>query len=243
MHVWGYLYAAGKQFWQNYEDPMRIVDNLYAYVWQGNDNNCNSYVFAGVLDKGRHLVVDPGHIVTPYYGEAGLDKLLEEMDKDGIADKPFGLVILTHGHPDHCESAMPIRENMGALVALHAAEEAMYQMMGGKVDLYLEDGTLDLGTHRPCRLQIFHSPGHSPGHVTIYWPDHKVLIAGDCIFYRSTGRVDLPGGSSASLAQSIERLSRLDIEYLLCGHAYGNPGIVKGREDVLENFEIIKGLF
>ena len=89
-------------------------------------------------------------------------------------------------------------------------------------------------------MDCFHSPGHSPGHITIYWPDKKVLIAGDVIFYRSTGRVDLPGGSAKTLRQSIERLSQLDIEYLLCGHPYGHPGIIRGKAAVQENFEFIK---
>ncbi len=56
----------------------------------------------------------------------------------------------------------------------------------------------------------------------------------------STGRVDLPGGSAKALKQSIERLSDLDVEYLLCGHPYGHPGIIKGRVEVQENFEFIK---
>jgi len=62
---------------------MRIVENLYAYVWQGNDNNCNSYVFAEALNNNRHVVIDPGHVITPFYREPGLGRLFEEMAKDG----------------------------------------------------------------------------------------------------------------------------------------------------------------
>jgi len=222
---------------------MRLVDNLYAYLWQGSDNNCNTYVFAAALNQGRHLVIDPGHIATPFYREPGLDRLLKEMEGDGIAEAAIGLVILTHAHPDHCEAAAAIREKNSALVALHEADEATYQMLGGKVDLYLEEGQLVLGEDKPIKLSVYHSPGHSPGHVTLYWPDHKVLIAGDVIFYRSTGRVDLPGGNAGALKQSIQRLSQLDIEYLLCGHPYGHPGIIKGSEAVQENFEFVKRNF
>lgn len=219
---------------------MRIEDNLYAYVWNGQDNNCNTYVFAGVLDKGRHLVIDPGHVVTPYYGEQGLARLLREMERDGIGGTAVGLVVLTHGHPDHCEAAISLEEEDGALVAMHEADEAEYQMLGGKVDFYLDEGTIELGAAKTISLEIYHSPGHTPGHVTIYWPKRRALIAGDVVFYRSTGRVDLPGGNARSMQQSIERLSQLDIECLLCGHPYGHPGIIKGRESVQENFEYIK---
>jgi len=78
--------------------------------------------------------------------------------------------------------------------------------------------------------------------VTIYWPDRQVLIAGDCIFYRSTGRADLPGGDPLILRQTIERLSKLEIEYLLSGHAYGHPGIISGREEVQDNFRYVRNL-
>jgi hypothetical protein len=38
---------------------------------------------------------------------------------------------------------------------------------------------------------------------------------------------------------SIQRLSQLDIEYVLCGHPYANPGFIQGAKSVRENFEII----
>jgi glyoxylase-like metal-dependent hydrolase (beta-lactamase superfamily II) len=125
---------------------------------------------------------------------------------------------------------------------MHEADEPAYSALGGKVDLFLDEGTLELGKSKAVVLKVFHSPGHTPGHVTIYWPDRQVLIAGDCIFYRSTGRADLPGGDPLILRQSIERLSKLEIEYLLSGHAYGHPGIISGREEVQDNFRYIRNL-
>ena len=124
---------------------MKIVEGLYAYPWRGTDNNCNSYVFAGVLKDGGHVVVDPGHFTTPMYREAGLDQLFEGMSRDGIDGARTGLVILTHGHPDHCESSIILRQEYHSLVALHEADEPTYKMMGGKVDVFLEEGELNLG--------------------------------------------------------------------------------------------------
>jgi hydroxyacylglutathione hydrolase len=219
---------------------MRLVDNLYAYVWQGNDNNCNSYLIASALKDKRHILFDPGHITTPFYGEPGLAQLVREMETDGIDAKEIGLIILTHAHPDHCESARLVKEGSGAPVALHKADELFYQALGGKADMYLEEGDLVLGEENQLKLKVFHSPGHSPGHITIYWPEHKVLIAGDVIFYQSTGRVDLPGGNAEALKQSIQSLSELDVEYLLCGHAYGHPGVIQGKDAVKQNFDFVK---
>lgn len=218
---------------------MKLFENLYTYPWSGNDNNCNSYLIAGVLNGGRHVLVDPGHIVTPGYREPGLKRLLGGMAHDGLNGSDVGLVILSHSHPDHTEAAIALRSEYGSLIAIHPADEPAYSEAGGKVDLFLEEGTLELGTAGSTSLQIYHSPGHTPGHITIYWPDRHVLIAGDCIFHRSTGRTDFPGGNARSLAKTIERLAHLEIEQILCGHAYGNAGIISGKEEVRENFRFI----
>lgn len=222
---------------------MKVLDRLYAYPWRGQDNNCNSYVFAGILNEGRHVVVDPGHLITPMYREPGLERLLAEMNRDGLDGTRTGLVILTHGHPDHCEAAVALRREYGAMVAVHAEDAPSYENMGGKVDFFLEEGFLEVGEAEPVSLRIIHSPGHTPGHVTVYWPEERVLIAGDCVFYRSIGRTDFPGGDARLLQNSIERLSALDVECLLCGHAYGNPGILKGKDAVGENFRFILDFF
>jgi len=219
---------------------MHLVGDLFAYVWSGRDNNCNRYVLAGVLKGGRHVVIDPGHVTTPALGEAGLQDLRDEMASDGIDPEAIGLVLLTHCHPDHSEAASVIREENGALVAIHQAEAEIYSRFGGVVDLFLGEGNLDLGTESPLELTVFHSPGHSPGHTTLYWPRERVLIAGDLIFYRSTGRVDLPGGDPEALRNSIARLSQLEIEYLLCGHPYGHSGVIEGGEEVRRNFEFLQ---
>lgn len=217
-----------------------MVGELFAYVWSGRDNNCNSYVLAGVLDDKRHVVIDPGHVTTPALGEAGIQGLYLEMEKDGIDPAAVGLVLLTHFHPDHSEAANVVREEQRALVAIHEAEADIYARLGGKVDLLLAEGNLNLGTESPVELTVFHSPGHSPGHATFYWRREKVLIAGDLIFYRNTGRVDIPGGNAGALKSSIKRLSGLEIEYLLCGHPYGHSGIIEGRDEVRRNLEFLQ---
>jgi glyoxylase-like metal-dependent hydrolase (beta-lactamase superfamily II) len=219
---------------------MKLVSNLYAYLWQGSDNNCNSCVFANALSGNRHVMVDPGHINTPSYREPALDTLAKAMKADGLDLADTGLVILTHCHPDHTEASSVFREKYHAQVAIHEMEAAIYKMLGGTADLLLREGELELGQGGETKLDIIHSPGHSPGHITIYWPLEKVLIAGDVIFYGSTGRVDLPGGNPAQLKQSIERISELEIEYLLCGHPYGHPGLLEGKQEIQQNFDTVK---
>ncbi|HSW40057.1 MAG TPA: MBL fold metallo-hydrolase [Acidobacteriota bacterium] len=221
---------------------MKLFDDFYVYLWQGSDNNCNTSLFANVFPGGKHLLVDPGHIITPSFREPALETLARDMQRDGIELSSTGLVALTHGHPDHVEAAVLLQQQLKVPVAMHQADEEMFRMMGGKIDVYLQDGTLEPGSDAVC-IQVLHSPGHSPGHVTFYRPDRKALVAGDCVFYRSMGRTDFPGGSARQLQQSIQRMSQLDIEYVVCGHPYGHSGLLQGSEEVRQNFEFILRYF
>ncbi len=220
---------------------MRLADNLYAYVWEGNDNNCNTYIFANVLSGNKHIIIDPGHVITPYLREPAYDMLIKKISQDGLKTDDIGLVVLTHAHPDHFESSKKFKENNKCLIAMYQTDEEIYQMFGGgKIDLPLEEGELKLDNKVQEKLEIFHTPGHSPGHISIFWPAKKALAVGDVIFYHNTGRVDLPGGDPELLKKSIDKLSKLDVEYLLCGHPYDNPGVIQGKDAVRKNFEFVK---
>ena len=222
---------------------MKLIDNIYHYIWSGQDNNCNSYLLANLLKDGGHVLVDPGHVQTPQSKEPALNQLLSLIQADGLDPRKIGMVLLTHFHPDHCEGAIALQREWDCLVGIHETEAEFFAQYGGVTDLFLQEGNLEFSNETTMDLQIYHSPGHSPGHVTIYDPALKVLIAGDLIFYRSTGRADLPGGSSEQMKQSIKRLAELDIEYLLCGHPYGHPGVLKGKKEIQENFDTIKAMF
>lgn len=204
-------------------------------------NNCNSY-----LVRGETLtLIDPGHI-------AYIDVLLKSISADGLNPDAIGLILNTHAHPDHYEATQYFVEKNKARVALHPAEEVylekigelMYSFFGGKLpdvkpDIRLEEGELKVGKNGPIELKILHTPGHSPGSVSIYWPAMKALIPGDVIFFRGIGRTDLPGGDGKALKESIGRLAKLEIEYLLPGHME----IVKGAANVKSNFEYVKDVY
>ncbi|MBN1188644.1 MAG: MBL fold metallo-hydrolase [Dehalococcoidales bacterium] len=220
---------------------MKLAENLYAFVWKGNDNNCNTFLFGAVLAGGRHILIDPGHIVTPYLHEPAFEMLTKEIERDGIKIEDIGLIALTHTHPDHVESAGKFKEKSGAMIALHNDDIQMYQRFGlGPVDINLEEGELKLPGSSSAGVEVYRTPGHSPGEVSLYWPAMKALAVGDVIFYHNTGRVDLPGGDPFLLKKSIDMLSQLDVEYLLCGHPYDHPGVIQGKEAVGENFDFVK---
>lgn len=238
---------------------MKVVGNIYAYLWPGvtvqdmlsYGNNCNSYVVSNSFThKGKttHILIDPGQMVNEV-GIKCLERLLGEMEKDGILVKDIGLVINTHSHNDHCEAGQFFKEK-GALIAMSQEEEVfletagkgLCQMFGVEpprftVDMYLKEGELNFHN---LKLEVFLTAGHSPGSVSLYLPDFKVLISGDVIFYGSTGRTDLPGGDGNLLKASIDRLSQLGTELILTGHQYQAPGIIEGKDNIRKNFDFIR---
>lgn len=229
---------------------MQLTENLYWYPWRGRANNCNSTLY-----KGEQLILfDPGHISNEL-NENCLEILNRQITADGFALADIDLVLLTHGHPDHVESAGLIRQESGARLAIHRDDEFIleaisrqYAGLGGpnapslKPDFYLEEGDLDpgAGNGRSDSIQVLHTPGHSPGGVCFYLAGEKALVSGDTVFESSIGRTDLPGGSMETLGRSIDKLTRLeDVELLLPGHM----GYVAGSSAVKRNFELIKRFF
>ena len=238
---------------------MKLLENLYCYIWTGRGNNCNTYLFADLLRADRpHVIIDPGTVVNEL-GERCLERLLESMAGDGLQPEDIGLIINTHAHYDHFGASQALvgraRARPGKpqqpLVTLYegeagylqAATEYMAGMPGADMafepSFYLREGELKLGKENSVSLQVIHTPGHTPGSISLYWADKKVLITGDLIFYGGVGRTDF-GGDGGQLKRSIERLSALDVEYLLPGHSTELGSIIKGADKVRQNFAAIR---
>ena len=236
-----------------YYESIQLAEDFYCYIWQGKGNNCNTCLFANVLRGERpHVIVDPGH-TTNEFGEACFDYLIKAMEGNGFEVGDIGLIVNTHSHPDHCQANELVVKNSGAWITLSEEEdefrntlgEKLYSMLGVKVPqftplFYLKEGGLSLGTKNKVELEIFHTPGHSPGSLCLYWPDNKILITGDVVFYGSIGRTDFPSGSLSLLKKSIDKLSQLDVECLVPGHSTEYGSIVKGKLNVERNFQTVK---
>ncbi|MGQ9508158.1 MAG: MBL fold metallo-hydrolase [Thermodesulfobacteriota bacterium] len=214
---------------------MKLSDDLYAYIWENPyENNCNTYILGGEIT----VLIDPGH--SQY-----LSRLFHQIEEEGISIDCLSLIILTHSHPDHFEG-IEFFLDKPVKIAMSQEEEQylnqigrfLFEMMGKslppyRIDFFLKEGALRL---KGKELQILRTPGHSPGSLSIYWPERKALFTGDLLFYGGVGRTDFPKGNSKLLVKSIERLSQLEVELLLPGHGE----MVIGREMVLENFEFIR---
>jgi glyoxylase-like metal-dependent hydrolase (beta-lactamase superfamily II) len=217
---------------------MRLEKDLYAYLWQNPyENNCNTYLIRGEVT----VLIDPGH-------SRHVPHLLHQMEGDGISPEEVDLIILTHCHPDHFEGLEAFL-NKSVKIAMNQEEERyllesgklLFEMMRQplpeyRIDFYLKEGELHL---RKERFHIYQTPGHSPGSLSIHWPERKVLFTGDLVFYGGIGRTDFLEGNSKLIKESIERMSHLHTELMLPGHGE----LVMGREIVLQNFEFIRQNF
>ncbi len=237
-----------------YHQSVKLAESLRCYIWQGRGNNCNAILWPSVLRGERpHVLVDPGHVRNEL-GELCFDSLAQAMGKDGFKVEDVGLIIGTHSHPDHVEATDLIVKRSGALFALSREEDEFYrttgkvffQMFGGKPPevtpfFYLKEGDLSLGArNNRMAVKVLFTPGHSPGSVCLYLEEEKILISGDVVFAGSVGRTDFPGGSPSLLRKSIDRLSQLDVEYLVPGHSTEMGSVLSGKDNVRRNFYTVK---
>jgi len=63
------------------------------------------------------------------------------------------------------------------------------------------------------KLSVIFTPGHTPGHISLYSKSDAALFCGDTLFCRSIGRTDLPGGDYDTLMNSLtEKIQKLPPE-------------------------------
>ena len=151
------------------------------------------------------VAIDPG---------AEAKKLLARLEREQLSLKA---VLLTHGHFDHVGATGALREQCGCPVCVHGADLALPPMLRGRIaytDLYDEGDELSFDS---LRFRVLHTPGHSPGSVTLLCED--LAFCGDTLFAGSCGRTDLDGGDAEQLFASLARLGTLPKDTtLLCGH-------------------------
>ncbi len=206
---------------------MQIFDKLHAFMWESvTTNNCNTYL----IDGPTRVLIDPGHISL-------FDHVHKNLSELGIGIEDIGLVICTHAHPDHIEAAQLFKE--AALMTLHEAEwQLVKEKYVNAFNMHLESVTPDFFLKEGdffvngLEFKVIHTPGHSPGSVSVYWPEQKALFTGDVVFKEGFGRTDLPGGDGSLLKESIIRLAELDVEWVLPGHG----DIIKGAAEAKINF-------
>jgi glyoxylase-like metal-dependent hydrolase (beta-lactamase superfamily II) len=162
---------------------------------------CNCSIFGDEVTR-EALVVDPG---------ADVERILEMIEHHGLTVKA---IVVTHAHIDHIGGAQQLKIATGAPIHMHPDDTELCDMLGVQaawlglpapelavIDTPLADGgTLALGG---ATFHVLHTPGHSPGSVSLWLPAERKLMAGDTLFRDSIGRTDLPGGDGRRILRSI----------------------------------------
>ena len=148
------------------------------------------------------LLIDTGTSI------ADLDKIVKR-----ITTKPFR-VVATHGHFDHVLGVEHLRKTYGIPFALSGKDAFMLDtdavgstVYGVKINA-MPTIDIDLDKVEEVKfghtvLRVIRTPGHTPGHVSLYEPESKSLFTGDTLFRESIGRTDLPGGDYSWIMRSI----------------------------------------
>lgn len=166
----------------------------------GFQQNC-SLIWNRNTMKGA--VVDPGGDVP---------MIRQAIEDNGVEVEK---IVLTHGHIDHIGGAEELAKVLSVpvegpheadkplidRVADQAAQFGMGEAKPVNPDKWMDEG--DILEMAGRRFDVYHCPGHSPGHLVFIDTELRLAISGDVLFAGSIGRTDLPGGNHAALIQSI----------------------------------------
>jgi hydroxyacylglutathione hydrolase len=164
----------------------------------------NTYIISN--EKKQCWIVDPG--MADESEIAAMSNFLTSKNLQPQA------IINTHAHLDHIFGAQSLINQYNIPFGIHEQElpvleraETTAAMFGirftdvPKASFFIKEGEpLQLGDDE---LQVFLTPGHSPGSISFYYPAGNWVIAGDVLFSGSIGRTDLPGGNMDTLLSSI----------------------------------------
>jgi hydroxyacylglutathione hydrolase len=170
---------------------------------------CNCSIIGDPATR-EALVIDPGDEVT---------RILELLGRHRLDVKA---IVSTHAHIDHVGGLSKLHQYTGAPILMHRDDLPLYRALDmqasflgvappetTEVDQLLKEG--DVLRWGPFEAQVIHTPGHTPGSVSLYLPKDggaislpaPRLFAGDTLFAGSIGRTDLWGGSLEQIMDSI----------------------------------------
>ena len=158
----------------------------------------NTYVIYD--ETGECIVIDAGNYTESENG--ALSKFIEENSL-----KPV-MAVNTHGHTDHMIGVNYVKDKYGVPFAMNSADISVHHRIYGMevnpvphidVDLAHEN-TIRFGSNE---LEVISTPGHSPGGVSLYSRENRVVFTGDTLFKGSIGRTEFEEGDYSEEMRSI----------------------------------------
>jgi len=153
---------------------------------------------------------------------------------DAVNARRVRAIVLTHGHNDHINAAVPLRDTVDAPIWLHDADRMLWDVVwpDDKPDHSARHGTtIEAGAHR---VHVVHTPGHSPGCCCFHSSDEGVVFSGDTLFCGGPGATGRSHSDEPTILRSIrDRLLSLpDHTVVHSGHGESTT-IGAEREAVL----------
>jgi glyoxylase-like metal-dependent hydrolase (beta-lactamase superfamily II) len=210
------------------------------------DQSTGGHVHAFLLDDGTDLTL----IDTLFDTDAG--RIIDRISAIGKGVEDLKHIVLTHAHRSHLGGLATLKALSGATVYSHAWEADIVAGERTAQPIspipmrplgvywrvyYLQLGAaLGRGKHPPCPVDatledgdmvgpttVLHTPGHTPGHLAFWWPDRRVLFAGDAVATYPEFETGWPAFTlnPTQHRTSVRRMAELDPEVLAVGH--GDP--------------------
>jgi len=201
---------------------MKITDHIHALkipfqITDPSGRSLPRFVYVYMIYGREITLIDSG--------VASSEKIISEyLRNTGRNPEEISLMILTHGHPDHIGAAKAIKEISGCSVAAHGADRVwienpdqqlkdrpvpgFYSLVKGsvRVDRILNEGDV-LYLEPEMHLEVLHTPGHSPGSISLWMQEEGVLFSGDAITL--AGEMPIYDDIKSSMA-SIQRLKAIE---------------------------------
>ncbi|AAP09303.1 MBL fold metallo-hydrolase [Bacillus cereus] len=171
-----------------------------------------------------------------------IEDIQVEMEKVGVSFDKLKVVILTHQDIDHIGSLPELLQRCRSNIKVYAHELDKPYIEGdlpllkeGNVENRpkgkVSDTMID-GQELPyCGgILILHTPGHTPGHISLYLKQSKILVAGDSMYSVNgmLGGIHAPTTINIKEAQqSLKKYLNLDIESVVCYHGGLSKGNIK----------------
>jgi len=224
---------------------MKITDHIHALkipfqITDPSGRSLPRFVYVYMIYGREITLIDSG-----VASSAGI--IPEYLRYTGRNPEEISLMILTHGHPDHIGAAKAIKEISGCSVAAHGADRVwienpdqqlkdrpvpgFYSLVKGsvRVDRILNEGDV-LYLEPEMHLEVLHTPGHSPGSISLWMQEEGVLFSGDAI--PLAGEMPIYDDIKCSMA-SIQRLKAIEGINLLLS-AWDEPRQGEGAYRIMD---------